>query len=104
MRRSHVRLRINLEAPKRCEPSVPKILFHRRCTLYMLGVDDHYPLKAVIRQKPSDFLSGSLEDGIVGVHPVQVMVEEAAWPCSWKPNRASAARRSRAFKLKLCRW
>jgi hypothetical protein len=39
-------------------------------------VDDHDSLEALLRYEPSDFLSGSLEDGIVCVHPMQVMVKE----------------------------
>ena len=42
----------------------------------MAGVDDHDALKAVLCYKPGNFLSSSLEDGVVGVHPVQVVVKE----------------------------
>jgi hypothetical protein len=75
-RGSVVRLRSNVKTPKRCEPSIRKVLLHRRRTLYVLRVDDHDALKAVLCYKPGNFLSGSLEDGVVSVHPVQVVVKE----------------------------
>jgi hypothetical protein len=61
--------------PKGGEPRIREILLHRRRTFYILGVDDHYFSKVLLRQKPSDLFPGTLENGIVGVHPMQVVIE-----------------------------
>jgi len=75
-RYSPLRLRRNVKTSKWCEPSILKVLLHRRCALFVPGVDDHYLLEALHREKPSNFLSGSLEDGIVSVHPMQVVIKK----------------------------
>jgi hypothetical protein len=50
--------------------------YHRCRTFHILGVDDHYSLKVLLRQKPSDLFPGTLENGIVGVHSMQVVIEK----------------------------
>ena len=42
----------------------------------MPGVDDYDALEASLRHEPGNLFPGSLEDGVVGVHPVQVVIEE----------------------------
>ena len=53
-----------------------RYFFIAAAPIVVLGVDDHDSLEALLRYEPSDFLSGSLEDGIVCVHRMQVMVKE----------------------------
>ena len=101
-RGSVVRLRSNVKTSKRCEASIRKVLLHRSRALYVLGVDDHYSSKTVLCYKPSDFLSGSLENGIVCVHPVQVMVKEDYPELLWSNarNTASAFLAKTAFGIR----
>lgn len=74
MHSSRVRLRSYVEAAEWGEPGVYKVFLHCRRTLNVAGVNDHYPLEAVLCQEAGNLFARSLEDGIVGMHPVQVVV------------------------------
>jgi hypothetical protein len=68
--------RNDLESAEWGEPRFRQILLHDSRAFFVPGVDDHYPLESVLCHKPGDLLPGALEDRIVGVHPVQIVIEE----------------------------
>jgi hypothetical protein len=76
IRRSFACIGDNFKTSEWSEPRACEILLHCRRSLFVTGVDDDDAFEALLREKSCNFLPGSPEDGVIGMHPMQIVVEK----------------------------